>query len=83
MNMLQLLDKMIHQHIAVSLSELQLELLTIERDLQVLGSQFGPDLHELNAQLDQFRKRVEHYAFDDQDKNDKAGGQEPPATPAE
>lgn len=63
--------------------ETQILLVRVERDLKMLSSEFRPYLHEADAQLDQIRERIKHHELGHQRDNDKAGGQVPPATPAE
>lgn len=56
----------------------------IESDLEVLGSQLCPDLHEINTQLNQLRHRIEQDPLDEESEEDGDPPQddEPPSSEA-
>lgn len=83
MKLPQLIEETIRYAMLESLDDIRLTCRRIERDLQVFGSELSPYFHELNAQLDQLCERIEGHKFGNQGNQDKAGGQEPPAPPAE
>ena len=47
-----------------------IHLRAVELDLQVLGSEFGPDLHQINAQLYELRQQMQHDRLDNQGSQD-------------
>ena len=62
-----------------SLNRSWINLRAVELDLQVLRSQFGPDLHEINTQLHQLVQQMQHDALDSQ--GSKPSHPEQPASP--
>ena len=44
-------------------------LTAVQSDLEVLGSEFSPDLHQINNQLDQLVKEMKHDPLDNQEGN--------------
>ena len=59
---------------------IQIALVSIERDLKVLSSEFRPYLHEADAELDKLRERIQHHTLGDQEGNlDRPGPPDPQA----
>ena len=57
-------------------------LTAVQSDLQVLGSEFSPDLHQLNTQLDALCQKMQQHDLDDQS-NDNGAPAEKPGAPSD
>ena len=66
-----------------TLLRVEIFLTAIESDLEVLGSKFGPDLHEINTQLHQLRSNMEQEHLDGQGSNDGHPDEETLPVPVE
>lgn len=60
---------LIHAHLR-AVDRARYLLSAVERDLEVFSSELCPDLHEINAQLDKFSERIQHYALNQQSEAD-------------
>lgn len=55
----------------------------VETDLEVLGSEFSPHLHEINRQLDELSRQVHKQALDNQGSNNGHPHKDPAPIPVE
>lgn len=66
---------LIHAHLR-AVDRARYLLSAVERDLEVFSSELCPDLHEINAQLDKFSERIQHYALDQKSQENAGPPQE-------
>ena len=66
-----------------SLDRAIVSLRVVQLDLQVLGSKFSPDLHEINRQLNELREQYQHDALNKQSEKDAGPPQDDEPAPGE
>lgn len=60
-----------------------IHLRAIELDLQVLRSEFSPDLHEINAEVHELLQKMKHYPLRDEGDQDGQPHQDAAPVPAD